>query len=256
MKVALCVPAYDGRVHDEHANSIAHTMANAHKYGIEIKLMIGRGCPVLPDVRNYLVAKALSEGCDKVWFVDSDIAWTNSIHEALNMLKAPGDIVAAVHQRKNGTWNGPANLVVQWGKMPPPADEETGLWEVERVATAFVVIDKSVFRRIADANLARPYLPSRVYPEERVYPFLRNYYWYDFQPAVLDATLKAHLQAIGYDGPLESIEGEDYYFCRQAQKAGCKILVDPRVELIHFDGCVQHNVSLKNARFEAEEKAA
>jgi hypothetical protein len=254
MKIGLCLPSYDGRVHDAHMVSVHRSMLLAASQGVEIMHIIGRGSPILPDTRNWLVAHALEAGCDKIWFVDSDISWETCVPEALNMLRAPVDIVAGVHQKKNSLWNEqPARMVVGWGQVPPPVDEETGLWEVNRVATAFVAIDRSVFERLADAGIARNYLPHRADFESRYYRFNRNYFWYDFQPAVMDQRTADHLEAVGYDGPMESIEGEDYYFCRKAKEVGCRVFVDPRITLTHFDGCVQHNVGLKDVRFEAVE---
>ena len=257
MKVALCVPCYDGRVHDAHMASVVKTMRLASQQGVEILLITGRGSPILPDARNWCVAMALAADCDKVWFVDSDIGWEACVPEVLNMLRAPVDIVAGVHQKRNTTWNSPAELVVQWDTIPPKEDKDTGLWEVSRVATAFVVIDKSVFQRLAEAGIARNYLPHGKVTEGDHFKFYRNYFWYDFIPVAPDAATREHLAAVGYDGPMEMLQGEDFYFCTKAKEIGARIYVDPRIELVHFDGCVQHNVSLKNVTFApVEEKAA
>jgi hypothetical protein len=253
MKVALCTPAYDGRVHDAHMASVVKTMRLAAQQGLEIMLLTGRGSPILPDIRNWCVAMALAANCDKVWFVDSDIAWENCVPEVLNMLRAPVDIVAGVHQKRNTTWNAPAELVVQWGQIPPKSDDETGLWEVSRVATAFVCIDRSVFDRLADAKIARQYLPHGAVKEGDHYRFYRNYFWYDFIPVDPPDESKAHLQSVGYDGPMEMLQGEDFYFCAKAKEVGARIFVDPRIQLVHFDGCVQHNVSLKDVSFQPAE---
>jgi len=251
MKIALCVPCYDGRVHDAHMASVIKTMRLAAQQGLEIMMITGRGSPILPDVRNWCVAMALAADCDKVWFVDSDIAWESCVPEVLNMLRAPADIVCGVHQKRNTTWNSPAELVVRWSHIPPREDDETGLWEVDRVATAFVCIDKSVFARLAEAGIARLYLPHGDITAGNHYRFYRNYFWYDFAPAPLPAASREHLASVGYDGPEEILIGEDFYFCSKAKEVGARIFVDPRIELVHFDGCVQHNVSLKAVKFEA-----
>lgn len=250
MKIALCVPCYDGRVHDAHMASVLKTFRLAAARGIEILLITGRGSPILPDIRNWCVAMALTAGCDKVWFVDSDIGWENSIEAALNMITAPVDIVCGVHQKRNTTWNAPAELVVRWGQIPPPEDPETGLWEVERVATAFLCVDRRVFERLADAGIARNYLPHGGVTTGDHYKWYRNYFWYAIEPSPIPQEAADHLDAIGYDGPRDILIGEDFYFCQRAKEVGARIFVDPRVELVHFDGCVQHNVSLKNVKFE------
>jgi len=254
MKVALCVPCYDGRVHDAHMSSVVKTMRLAAVEGIEIMLITGRGSPILPDARNWCVAMALAADCDKVWFVDSDIAWEGCVPEVLNMLRAPVDIVCGVHQKRNTMWNSPAELVVQWAQIPPVEDPESGLWEVNRVATAFVCIDRSVFDRLGEAGIARQYLPHGKLASGNHFKFYRNYFWYDFIPVEPGEETLQHLAAVGYDGPMEILQGEDFYFCAKAKEVGARLYVDPRIELVHFDGCVQHNASLKNVRFEPAEQ--
>lgn len=252
LKVALAMPVYTGTVSDQTMSSVARTMVEATRAGIEIMLIKGRGNAVLPHVRNWLVSQAMVAGCDKIWFVDSDIAWDKCIPETLNMLRAPVDVVAGVHQRRNVFWNDPPELVVKWERIPPEQDEETGLYKVSKVATAFVCIDRSVFERIDAAGLARPYLSFGEFIPEPAMKYMRAYFWYDFiTPTTMDDEDKAKLAEFGYDGPLDILQGEDFYFCDRVKEIGGSIFVDPRIELVHFDGCVQHNVSLKNVRFEA-----
>jgi len=254
VRIGLCTPAYKGTVSDAYATAMARTMVEAAARGIEIVEIKGRGMPVIHHARNWCVAQAFELGCDKVWFVDDDIAWKDCVPEALNMLRAPVDIVAGVHQGRNTFWNDPARLVVQWDKLPPEEDPETGLWKVKKVATAFVCIDRSVFERIDAAGLARPYLSFGDFgtghaPE----PYMRHMRaYFDFAyiaPSNLSPEMEKQVRSIGYTGPIEILQGEDYAFCDKARKAGCSIYVDPRIALTHFDGCVQHNVSLKDVSF-------
>jgi hypothetical protein len=256
MKVGLCIPCYEAKVSDSTMSSVARTMVLAAEQDIEIMLIVGRGNPVLPDVRNWCVAQALALGCDKVWFVDSDIAWDASVPQVLNMLRAPVDIVAAVHQARNVRWNDPARMVVYWDKIPPELEPKSGLYKVKKVATAFVCIDRSVFERLAEAGIARNYLPSQVVAEGDYYPYLRNYFWYDFMPVSEEfpENLKEYLAGVGYEGELQKIQGEDYYFCTKAREIGCDIVIDPRISLVHFDGCIAHDMSMADVRFQPVDK--
>ena len=251
MKVALCIPCYDGRVHDAHMLSVVKTMRLARDADIEIMTITGRGNAILPEVRNWCVAQALQNKCDKVWFVDSDIAWDQCAEAAINMLLAPVDIVAGVHQKRNSFWNEKATLVVKWKKIPPEKDADTGLFEVTSVATAFVAIDCSLFRRIDEAGLVVPYLPNwsdHKLPDPCI-RYYRNYFWLGFEDLDLPQAYRDALAEIGVNGPYRQLQGEDYYFCSLARKAGARIFIDPRIELVHFDGCVQHNASVKQVRF-------
>lgn len=251
MRIALCIPCYDGRVHDAHMLSVVKTMRLARDAGIEIMTITGRGNAILPEVRNWCVAQALLNECDKVWFVDSDIAWDQCAEDVINMLVAPVDIVAGVHQKRNSFWNEKASLVVKWKNIPPDKDPETGLYAVNSVATAFVAIDCSLFKRIDEAGLVVPYLPNwsdHKLPDPCV-KFYRNYFWLGFEEVNLPQANREALEAIGVPGPYRQLQGEDYYFCSLARKVGAGIFVDPRISLTHFDGCVQHNASLKDVRF-------
>jgi len=252
LHVGLCIPVYDGRVHDATMSSVARTMQEAQRKGITISLIMGRGNAVLPHVRNWLVSQAMLKGCDKIWFVDSDMAWDGCIPDVLNMLAAPVDVVAGVHQARNPRWNDPARLVVKWDKIPPEQDEATGLLKVSKVATAFVCIDRSVFERIDKAGLARPYLSFGQFNPDPSMKYMRAYFWYDFlSPAISEAD-QEKLREYGVDGPFDILQGEDFYFCDRVKDVGGSIFIDPRIALTHFDGCVQHTASFKDIVFQSE----
>lgn len=252
LKVAICVPCYDGRVHDEHHNSILRLFNVASLAGVKCQVFMARGHSILPDARNWLVAQALAWGADKVFFVDSDIAWEDA-RPILNMLLCPAPIVGGIYQGRNVRWNDPPRFVVRWGQMPPPTDEETGLWIVEKLGTGCLSIAREVFERMAQENRARTYIPHWNIPEDASFiKWHRNYFWYDFISIVehlpkesLDRLRKAGIT----DDEIWTNQGEDFYFCRNAAEMGYQILADPRVELIHFDGVIQHNATCKQIQF-------
>jgi hypothetical protein len=253
VKVALCVPTYTGHVQDALMASVVKTMSAAAQRGIEILLITGRGCPILPDARNWCVAQARANGCHKVWFADDDIAWENSIDDVINMLLAPVDIVCGVHQARNPKWNDPARMVVRWKELPPREDPETGLWEVDKVATAFVCIDCRVFDRLAEEGFAERYLPNGNIIVGEYLKWYRNYFWLSLDPVEPPAETVAALEALGVPGPYKGLIGEDFHFCGRAQRIGAKIWVDPRVKLVHYDGRVAHDGNLSNVQFVKEE---
>jgi hypothetical protein len=255
MRIGLCCPTYSGRVQDALMASVVKTMGAAAARGIEILLITGRGCPILPDARNWCVAQALAASCDKIWFVDADISWEDSVDDAINMLLAPVDIVCGVHQARNPKWNEPARLVVRWKDIPPKEDEATGLWLVDRVATAFVCIDRSVFDRLAESGQAQRYLPNGTIIVGEYLRHYRNYFWLSLDPVSPPAETVAALEALGVPGPYNGLIGEDFLFCSWAEQVGCKIYVDPRLKLVHWDGCVAHDANLGNVRFVKEEEA-
>jgi hypothetical protein len=166
----------------------------------------------------------------------------------------PGtDIVCAVHQARNPKWNDPARLVVRWKHLPPREDPETGLWEVSRCATAFVLIDRSVFDRLADNGIAKRYLPNGTIIPGPYLKFYRNYFWLSLDPIEPPAETVKALEELGVPGPYLGLIGEDFYFCAWAEKIGAKIFVDPRVRLTHWDGCVAHDANLANVQFVKQE---
>jgi hypothetical protein len=255
MRIGLCCPTYSGHVQDALMASVVQTMQKAAARGIEILLITGRGCPILPDARNWCVAQALANDCDKVWFVDADIAWDGCVDDVINMLLAPVDIVCGVHQARNPRWNDPARLVVRWKKLPPEEDEATGLWEVDRVATAFVCIDRSVFDELAAQDIAKRYLPNGVIIVGEYLKWYRNYFWLSLDPVTPPAATVKALEELGVPGPYLGLIGEDFFFCGWAEKVGARMWVDPRVRLTHYDGCVAFDAAVADVRFVKEEEA-
>ena len=72
MKVALCTPSLDGKVQDEYSLSMSQTLIACAKAGIDLWPCGARGITVVHDARNHLVARAMREGADKVFFIDPD----------------------------------------------------------------------------------------------------------------------------------------------------------------------------------------
>lgn len=254
MKIGIATPCYDGRVHDAHMHAILKLWPYAAAKGVELEYLAARGCAILPDVRNFLVAQAFKNKCDKVLFLDSDIS-IGDPEVFLNFLMSPVPIVAGVPQGRNSTWNAEPRLIVRWDKIPPEQDEDTGLWIVEAAATACLLIDMDVFRTLAAKGLAKRYIQHGQVDPNDIPALLHFYNFFDYEKVEMPPGEKLieQLKAIGYEPPYMMNLGEDFYFCRQARAAGFRILVDPRIHLVHFDGCVQHNAHLGQVSFQPGE---
>lgn len=235
MKVAVLVPCYQGTVVWDHYTSMLKTVELGRERGIEILVFTAAACPVLPRVRNFLIAKAIAAGCEWAVFIDDDIAWAP---EAFFRLIGHGvDVVAAAPAKRHRRWNEKPSTAVRFVDDRHESGStvqiegvmtRTGrIWKVAGLATAFMAIRLSALAKIE--HLTQPYIYDGV-PGD-VGNNMRTWFWYK----IIDAG--------NGDGSLTDL-GEDYYFCDLIREAGGSVWVDPDIRLRHYDGNVCHDFAL------------
>src|SRR5689334_21244168 len=114
MKVALLTPCYQGTVHHFHMMAAIKTFDLARQKGIELIQFTAAGCPVLPRVRNRLLADALAEGCDWAVFIDDDIVWKPE--DLFRLISHGVDIVAAAPPKRHKRWDEEPSCAVRFPK--------------------------------------------------------------------------------------------------------------------------------------------
>jgi hypothetical protein len=207
---------------------------------IEWVRCVSTGCPVLPRVRNAIIAKAMAENCDGVLFVDDDIGF--DAKDVYRMIGHGYGLVGAVPQRRNHKWNDPPSLAV----APPglKVNRELGLAvpPEPKLPMALTFISMQVINDIREAGLAPPYVyvPSG----EPAQPYMAQYFGYELVPAPEWSAEFALGKKLGIETPMCD-DGEDHYFCRRADKVGYESVIDIEVELRHWEGQVLHDYSLK-----------
>lgn len=198
----------------------------ARQNGIELRQYTAAGCPVLPRVRNRLLADALADECEWAVFIDDDIVWHPE--DFFKLLSHGVDVVAAAPPKRHKRWDERPSCAVRFprdGHIEGRMTSQGRIWKVEGLATAFMAIRLSVLKSIEPVTQAFAYDGCR----DESGAVMRNWFWYD----IIDAG----------DG-LKTDEGEDYYFCSRVIQQGGSVWVDPDIRLQHYDGNVCHDHAL------------
>lgn len=243
--VALVTPAYDGRVHDDHARSIERGLRALRQSGLSAARICISGDAVLPRVRNSCVAAALMAGADKIVMIDSDIGFDPD--QLLRLVRHDREIVGAAPQAQFKTWRDEPRLV--WRPFPGDSvTDDDGLVRARGLATGFLMVRAKVFKELVRHGKARRY----VYPgtDPRSWPHLAMYFNYEMVPVDLanDPTLLGQCDAAGV-APDDRVmfEGEDYYLCNRAQELGFDCWLDTALRVRHWEGRSRHDYSLAEA---------
>lgn len=240
--VAIVTPAYDGRVHDDHARSVdAGRQALAREGLTTIRLCL-TGDAVLPRVRNQCVAEALARGAERIVMVDSDIGF--DVRALLQLLSHDVDIVGAAPQAQLKSWRDAANPRCVWRPFPGEnVSDERGLVKAAGVATGFLAVKAGVFRALVDQGKAQRYIYPGIAPT--AWPHLAMYFDYELAPVTMTDELRTQCLSVGIedDCPL-FFEGEDYFFCKRAREIGFECFLDAGVGVRHWEGRSRHDFSV------------
>ena len=206
--IFIALPAYDFKVSLKLAISLARFAQVAPRHGIDVQIGSICGCSVVSRARNLLVRDFLDSPCTELLFIDSDI---NFEPDAITRLMAWGSdkekgIVAAVPRVRDVNKTYIADL---------DHDEDgqltmngMGLVRAQRVATAFMWVQRGVFEKLVAEN------PDWTYFDKRAGKDLS---------AVFDFKVTR-----------EGYIGEDFLFCDRVREAGYEVWIDPTITLGHM----------------------
>ena len=220
MRLAVLTPSLTGQVHLDHAESVGDLRVECIRRRVHMKRVFNKGCSILPKARNVLTAAALADNPDWILWVDGDIAFR--AQDVFRLIDYNLDIVAASPQRRTKRWGEPGSVACDTGTQYP-VRSENGLIKSRGVATAFMLVRADVFRALAGTEDAPAYKTRDA--GASVTADLLRWFWYEMDEDGFDV-------------------GEDYFFCRRAAKHGFQSWCDPDVRLRHFEGMVEHSLSL------------
>ena len=242
--VAVVTPAYDGRLHDDHARSIEAGRQALQAAGVSSTRLCLSGDAVLPRVRNQCVAEALLLGARKIVFVDSDVGFDAPM--LLRLLSHDVPIVAGAAQNTLRTWRDAANPRCVWRSSPGPnATNERGLVLADGVATAFMAVKAEVFVAMIEQGQARRYIYPGMPPAS--WPYLASYFEYELVPLDLERDPALAAQCDEMNIPASDrvyLEGEDYTLCAKARRCGFECYLDAGIQLRHWEGRSKHDFSI------------
>jgi hypothetical protein len=206
--IFIALPAYDFKVSLKLAVSLARFAQIAPAHGIDVQIGSICGCSVVSRARNLLVRDFLDSKCTELLFIDSDI---NFEPEAIIRLMAWGSdaekgIVAAVPRTRDTNKTYIADLDLD--ESSQLTMNGMGLVRAQRVATAFMWVQRGVFEKLAAEN------PDWTYFDKRAGKDLS---------AVFDFKVTR-----------EGYIGEDFLFCDRARAAGYEVWIDPTITLGHM----------------------
>jgi hypothetical protein len=190
-----------------YVDSMARTIREFARQGIEADWLLHQGDPHVDDGRNACVAKFLESGAKKFLFIDDDVGWL--AEELVKFVKHDRDVVAAIYPKKSDEPDWPVRLIA--GPLQAEAD---GLVRVENVPTGFLMISRRCLEQMAaDAS------------------------WFDRKdsgrtPLLFERGLTGGLRWSG-----------DYWWGRKWTEAGGTIWIDPEMNLSHvglktWRGCI------------------
>jgi len=208
-KVMIGLPSYDYKVSSKLAISLASFCVQATQHGVDVQICNISGCSVVSRVRNLIATDLLNSECTDLMFIDSDINF--NAEDIFRLMAWNSDpkkgIVAGIPvARKKGQ--------VYFSTLDTDEDDsifmdKMGLVRAKRVATAFMMIRREVFEKLAEAH------PEWLYHDEKKEGD-KTYCFFDFE-------LK--------DG---HYIGEDYLFCDRAREQGFEVWIDPTIKLGHM----------------------
>lgn len=200
MKVFVAIPVYDGKLQVQTVKGLLEEQSVAVVSGDELHFCFLPSCSVPAMGRNQLVQDFMRSGCDKLFFLDSDLTW--ELGSLIKVARAPVDLVGGCYRYKLDDESYP----ISWLDQKDLWSDENGLIEVDTLPNGFLAISRSVFERL-----------ERAHPER----------WYEHQ----GRRDFCHFQMIFKDGHLHS---EDTHFCREWRELGGKVFLDPEVTLSHW----------------------
>jgi glycosyltransferase involved in cell wall biosynthesis len=200
VKIFIAIPTFDGKLQHQVVGSLLVEQSIAHRLGDEFVTCLLPHCSNLPVGRDQLVSEFLASGCERMFFLDSDITWEPGA--LIKLAHRPEDFVAGCTRYKNDEEAYP----IGWLPNEFLYANAQGLLEIKMIGTAFMSLSRNVFKIIKE------FAPGREYET-----WGETYNCFFEQPFL--------------DG---QVYGEDAYFCKSWRDAGGKIFLDPEIEITHW----------------------
>ena len=207
-KLFVAIPAYNFTVTIKLATSLARLAQVAPQHGIDLQIGSIAGCSVVSRARNLLAKDFLESECTDLLFIDSDINF--DANDVLRLLAWTTDakkgIIAGVPRVRDVNKTYIADL--DYDENGELTMNGMGLVRGQRVATAFMMVQRKVFEDLVEAHPEWNYFDKR---SGRVVHGI-----FDF-----DLTEEGYI-------------GEDFLFCDRARAQGYEVWIDPTISLGHM----------------------
>jgi hypothetical protein len=216
-RVHICMPCYGGQLTEQTFMSFIKWSNTCRQLGIDWTVETMTNESLISRARNTLTAKFLNTpSSTHLMFIDADIGWEP--WHLLALLNHDKDVVGGLYPMKS--------IPVKWcvnGIPGAPDNDPSGLLEVTKTGTGFMLIKRHVLEKIVSHPAVKPFNNDIGLPSE------------------LDKYMKTYFDTAVRENRYYS---EDWTFCENWRDLGGKIYVDKRVLLRHvgtytFDFAVQ-----------------
>ena len=222
-KLFVAVPTYDHRISIKASISLAKLALLSAQEGVSMGIHPVSGSAIITTARNLLVDAFMRSEATDLLFLDSDINF--EAQDALRLLALATDypIIAGVPRmrKKDGSY------LVSFYTKENSEDlvvNELGLMRANRVATAFMMINRRVFETLKADH------PEWWHPHHQLEGGMHAYFDFALTP----------------DGYM----GEDFLFCERAKASGFEVWIDPTIKLGHV-GTIEFEGDLKQSMLDA-----
>ncbi len=201
MKILVAIPVYDGKLQVETVRCLLNEQALSFASGDEILIRFLPSCSHAAMGRNQLAQDFMDSDCERLIFLDADVTFEPG--SILKIAKHKMPFVGGAYRFKIENEMYP----VGWLDKPELWADENGLLEVATLPGGFLSLSREVFEKLKEAH------PERSYEH-------------------FGKTAHCYFQMLFTEGHLY---GEDSYFCKEWRDLGGKVLLDPELELTHWD---------------------
>lgn len=206
----VAIPTYDQKISSHTTRALLSEQIMATTIGLEMRTVILNGCSLITQARNQLCQDFLDTDALRMVFVDSDVSWEPG--SLLKLASHKFDLVGGAYRHKNPNMD--ETYPVRW-KDEPGADlmATDGCIEVDGLPGGFLCISRRAL------EVFKAHFPERAYRDQST------------------RVMHAFFTAPYAEGTLM---GEDIAFCRDYQKAGGRVWLDPELALNHHEGPTEY----------------
>lgn len=205
-RVHICMPCYGGQLTESTFMSFIKWANTARQLGIEWTVETMTNESLISRARNTLVAKFLnSPESTHLMFIDADIGWEP--WHLLALINHDVDVVGGLYPMKT--------MPVKWCVNGIPGareDDPSGLIEVTKTGTGFMLIKRAVFEKSNQHPAVKSFANDIGLPVE-LNQYMKTYF---------DTTVREN-----------RYYSEDWTFCENWRDLGGRVFVDRRILLRH-----------------------
>ena len=216
LHLAICIPAYDGKVPTEQMVSLINTMSLCRAHGVGSSVEIRAG--------SALIEKARAELCNKVLYhtdathllmVDSDIVWEPE--DAIRLLSFCTELDAVCGPYQTKEEDPDFHYALEAGPDGRVVQNNYGLLKIKTAPLGFNCFKAEALRKVsAEVGKELYFIPKRG----------------EFKDEAVVALF--HTELAPDDDGIQRFWGEDIAFYRRLAKCGLDAWVDPAIKLHHL----------------------